>query len=649
MIVKTVVLLACHCLVSSAAGARDDVIQKSLGPSFSGSARVRNDIIMYRPSGEEAMDGGYDLLARKTEVQCVKSGLQCARDGTTLVECSGSLEAVSAWDCRRIFPKHLFLGEDAVEVLCDPFRGSCAALIQVAEPDDSRPGPMPADQNGFHQETSTPNKILSLTNEKDDFPSKGQNLNNKLTAIPANISTNETQNSTTENPTALLNSANKNEFPVDSNLQNEGADSRGKENISSTSANITGAGNNSESANPVASLPYVKCTTLGMHCADATTIVDCDDKSSEPLFELSCSSMLQSSDMESESGLCDNVTASCLLNLEGVPLRMRVFQSDESTGSVCQDGTLTCADNVTLVACSGDSSIPNYAINCAGEESNDIFSSYCDAEQKGCVIKRKDSSYEPVSQSSATPVTQSAETKKPPSIVAIPSMFLIPPLIPLSESVGTTPEASAPLCREAGWKCANSSSLVLCSTGTEPVVQLDCGAVDHPYCDVMAGRCVLGGGSVPQSPCTRPGLQCIAGHVLGWCSASLQVRHASPCETVCDPDTHGCQETPSPETSRQSSSSDAPSTTTAAPAQPPSSVVPPVLPLRRALPGPCSKPGMQCVGTDMLGSCDEDLALSYVVPCAKLLPYADANSVEVFCDRQIDACAMSQVLASYSD
>ncbi|KAJ8890406.1 hypothetical protein PR048_009914 [Dryococelus australis] len=654
---------------------------------------------MYRPSGEEALDGNYDLLERKIEVKCTKSGLQCASDYTTLVECSYALDAISAWNCHRIFPKHLFLGADAVEILCDPFRGSCAALIQVTESEDNRSdsAPLPssveisAKQTGYKQETNFPNQNFHSTNEVGDLSSKDKPNVKFVSEIAANKTANE--NMTTDNIVTLQKvSPDENESDTEKYLRSETVDSALKVNgqvtvqgnISQTPINSSAAEKANESAKTVASLPYVKCRNKGLHCADTATITDCDNESSEPLFELSCSSMIQSSDMESDSGKCDDATASCLLYLGGFPLRMRVFQSDEKMEGVCQDGTLTCADNSTLVACSGDSSIPSYAINCAGEQSNDVFSSYCDSEQKGCVIKRKESSSIPenmssitVSENSVAPITSETTTiKKPSSFVAIPSMFLIPPLIPLSESIGTTTEAHMTatanrLCGEAGWKCANASTLILCSSLREPMVQLNCQSTDHPYCDVISGHCTLEGNIVPQNPCFHPGLQCITDLMLGWCSSDLQVRHATPCNTACNADTHACQEaaTPAPTTTaqQQSSSSTVPTVTLlnqVSLVQPLSSALPPIAllnqvplvqPLSSVVPqvqpllGSCSKPGMQCIGTDMLGSCDVDLTLSYVVPCTKLLPYADTNSVEVFCDREIDACAISQVLQSYTD
>lgn len=113
----------------------------------------------------------------------------------------------------------------------------------------------------------------------------------------------------------------------------------------------------------------VNCTRSGIQCADQSTIMACSESTGEPLVMISCSSLIHSDESENAAGHCDNETSSCVLSSHdsNLALKMEPIDMNHNIVKTCQNYSgLLCADNETLVACSGQPDITNYAIKCTG-------------------------------------------------------------------------------------------------------------------------------------------------------------------------------------------------------------------------------------------------------------------------------------------
>lgn len=121
--------------------------------------------------------------------------------------------------------------------------------------------------------------------------------------------------------------------------------------------------------------PDIKCTRKGLQCADRTIIMDCSENSSEPLFTVSCASLLHSDDGENATGHCDNETPSCILSSQGMTLSLNIKTINTEDSKICKFYSgLQCINNDTLVACSGYTNNIHYAISCDGMSTSDTSS-----------------------------------------------------------------------------------------------------------------------------------------------------------------------------------------------------------------------------------------------------------------------------------
>jgi hypothetical protein len=111
----------------------------------------------------------------------------------------------------------------------------------------------------------------------------------------------------------------------------------------------------------------IKCTQNGLQCADRTTIMDCSEDLREPLFIMSCSSLLYSNDGENASGRCDDKTRSCILSSQNMTLLLSINTVMNEDIKVCESYSgLRCVNNQTLVACSGEGKGTHYTVSCDG-------------------------------------------------------------------------------------------------------------------------------------------------------------------------------------------------------------------------------------------------------------------------------------------
>jgi hypothetical protein len=121
--------------------------------------------------------------------------------------------------------------------------------------------------------------------------------------------------------------------------------------------------------------PDIECTQKGLQCADRTIIMDCSEKSNEPLFIMSCASLLQSDDGENATGHCNNRTPSCILSSQGMTLSLNIKTISNEDSKICKfHSGLRCVNNKTLVACSGDTNNAHYAVSCDGTATSDTGS-----------------------------------------------------------------------------------------------------------------------------------------------------------------------------------------------------------------------------------------------------------------------------------
>jgi hypothetical protein len=120
----------------------------------------------------------------------------------------------------------------------------------------------------------------------------------------------------------------------------------------------------------------IKCTQKGLQCADRTTIMDCSENLNEPLFIMSCASLLHSDDGENLTGHCNNETPSCVLSSNGMTLLLNIKTISSEDSKICTFYSgLRCINNETLAACSGDTNSIHYAVSCGGTVTSNTSSS----------------------------------------------------------------------------------------------------------------------------------------------------------------------------------------------------------------------------------------------------------------------------------
>jgi hypothetical protein len=127
--------------------------------------------------------------------------------------------------------------------------------------------------------------------------------------------------------------------------------------------------------------PDIKCTQEGLQCADKTTIMDCYENFNEPLFIMSCNSLLYSDDGENVVSHCDNETSSCILTSKGMTVTFNIKTANSEDLKICESYSgLQCVNNETLIACSGDASSTHYTISCNGlatSETDHFLQGHC--------------------------------------------------------------------------------------------------------------------------------------------------------------------------------------------------------------------------------------------------------------------------------
>jgi hypothetical protein len=82
---------------------------------------------------------------------------------------------------------------------------------------------------------------------------------------------------------------------------------------------------------------------------------------------MSCTSLLYSDDDENAAGHCDDKTRSCILSSQNMTLSLSINIVNYENMKVCESYSgLWCADNETLVACSGVGKSEHYTVSCNG-------------------------------------------------------------------------------------------------------------------------------------------------------------------------------------------------------------------------------------------------------------------------------------------
>nr|CAD7410595.1 unnamed protein product [Timema poppensis] len=433
---------------------------------------------VYRPTAGRSLSS---LLSNT--FPCVQSGMQCMGDRSTLVECSDNLTTINTWNCADIFPRNEFNNVTAIDVLCDTIQNSCVAFVEVLSAQDDG-SEREDDQIGASTNLGTSSEGSSSTSLEDSPPdvlgrddvsleSDLVRKTNSMTNISiSNLTTsNDEFPSTNEvmdqeyNQNNIIDLSNKeyidfpleySDFPsIDLNefLQNNRTNLANVALLNRTSYNISEKTNislyddsfdqNDYSYDSFGEVPDVvinrkECRRQGIHCADTETIVDCDDAFEYPIFEMSCSELLQPSDGDRVFGYCDDQESRCVINLNGYVVPMNVSSFDAEKGaSICQEESLVCADNETLVACSDNGSLGNYAVSCVGED--EALISYCDHGLGGFIIKMRMNNTELEVSPMETPTDQvptveTSESETPAvdvriQVVSIPSPDIMPPYV----------------------------------------------------------------------------------------------------------------------------------------------------------------------------------------------------------------------------
>ncbi|PSN33162.1 hypothetical protein C0J52_18831 [Blattella germanica] len=207
----------------------------------------------------------------------------------------------------------------------------------------------------------------------------------------------------------------------------------------------------------------IKCTKTGIQCADESTLVDCDENSTEPVFMMSCSSFIHSDD-EDASGYCDMNLDSCVIFSQGSEMSLEVKLSSNYTDICNGHEGLTCVNDEILVACAGDEA-NNYAISCNGSptlDSESILHGYCSVDS--CVVN-----------SSKININ---EFPNPPA---------------------TEPSKEKPICKTVGMQCIDSSTLAACLPNFKVSYTVPCEKMlpnvadkEHVvYCDERHNTCAL--------------------------------------------------------------------------------------------------------------------------------------------------------------
>nr|CAD7457153.1 unnamed protein product [Timema tahoe] len=434
---------------------------------------------VYRPTAGRSLSSLVNNI-----FPCNQPGMQCLGDRSTLVECSDNLTTINTWNCADIFPRNEFNNVTAIDVLCDTTQNSCVAFVEVSSAQDGG-----SDREDDHIGASTNSDASSegsSSTSLEDLPPDVLGRDDVLTDSDPVRETNTMTNISISNLTTsndeflpsnnevmdqeydqnnIVDFSNKeyiifpleySDFPsIDLNefVQNNRTTLPNVPILNRTSYNISEKANislyddsfnqNDYSYDSFEEVPDVltnrkECRRQGIHCADTETIVDCDDAFDYPLFEMSCSELLQPSDGDQVFGYCDDQESRCVINLNGYAVPMDVSRFDTGKGAyICQEESLVCADNETLVACADSGSLGNYAVKCAGED--EALISYCDHGLGGFIIKMRMNNTElevspmemPTDQ---IPTVGTSESETPVvdvriQVVSIPSPDIMPPYV----------------------------------------------------------------------------------------------------------------------------------------------------------------------------------------------------------------------------
>nr|CAD7603643.1 unnamed protein product [Timema genevievae] len=662
---------------------------------------------------------------------CDQPGMQCLGDRSTLVECSDNLTTINTWNCADIFPRNEFNNVTAIDVLCDTTQNSCVAFVEVSSaqgggsdreddhigastnsgtssegssstpledlpPDVLGLDDVPPDSDSVHKTNTMTNiSISNLTTSNDEFPSNSEVMDQEYDQNNiVDFSNKEYINFPLEY--SDFPSIDLNEF-----VQNNQTTLPNAPTLNRTSYNISEKANislyddsfnqNDYSYDSLEEVPDVvtnrkECRQQGIHCADTETIVDCDDAFDHPLFEMSCSELLQPSDGDQVFGYCDDQESRCVINLNGYAVPMDVSRFDAEKGAyICQEESLVCADNETLVACADSGSLGNYAVKCAGED--EALISYCNHGLGGFIIKMRMNNTElevspmemPTDQ---VPTVETYESETPAvdvriQVVSIPSPDIMPPYVydndfttdvgpqinlentsvvsfqdPIEMSTNTIQSTTDIIDsydvtedvnhHQLGNHVKSGLEIPHDDIKDEIIQKYDSGAEPNSTLDQTYEEYITNEINSTQSP--TDGLSDSTTQLeINYISDSMKdsVLQANENNTVTckyvgwqcyDSETLLlCSSDLSPKTTLHCDTTDHPYCDSSL-----ATVVSDTQPKR------CRMPGMQCVSETELGACSKNMTLKYVVPCKKLLPYVSRTKFRIYCDLTYNTCTVAR-------
>ncbi|KAJ4426513.1 hypothetical protein ANN_27327, partial [Periplaneta americana] len=423
--------------------------------------------------------------------------------------------------------------------------------------------------------------------------------------------------------------------------------------------------------------PNVNCTRSGIQCADQSTIMACSESTGEPLVMISCSSLIHSDESENAAGHCDNETSSCVLSSHdsSLPLKMEPLDMNHNIVKTCQNYSgLLCADNETLVACSGQPDITNYAIKCTGtgsglhghcyknscmlvivdleaQESDIVITNttaYTDVViQKVEVFEVYDDQHEdlPCAPNSTADetiyFTTTTEASEADDLTAAEENWfnIENPLIPLTDNDTSDNTVLDNIYSVNDTQAATSVSEAL-SIGTNSSVSEITSADTSLASELISKESIFIENVVP----VPENVPVVTSHPI---LTRIDVHKEDSTESNIEL-----------QNNLQVPAIDSTSDTASSPDTQLEIQVGEVLPPKGAENLPvdvllttdsdweiqkCFKPGIQCIDSLTLGACSTDLTLSYTVACSTLLPHISSEHHVVYCNHKLDTCALAVV------
>ncbi|XP_067011822.2 uncharacterized protein [Anabrus simplex] len=468
------------------------------------------------------------------QTDCKRPGIQCStKNGSLLLQCSDNLEVLNTWPCSYLFPLEAFQDRRAVDTLCDPQRDSCVLYLNeqlldqgqkpvlVNEHQCTGPGMQcSANNSSVLLECSETLNVLHAWDCTSLVPS--EMLQDDVLKITCDqhhsscILYIESENSQKDAP-AEVKCRKPGKHCINLSVLVECSDSLevlNEWNCASLLGDSTAARCSLDLDRCVLSYPDTStssvipteaplfisqsCQKEGLQCANNHTIMDCPYDLSEPNFMMSCADMIQMSHNDKALGYCDMETSSCVLkaNQETLHLKLSIFDMTEHTVfpdfmSKCAKGGLHCADNMTLVMCSGLPDNLDYAIMCGQRLSSSGTSirSFCDPQTESCVID---------TQTDTTPDDRTMLTTVAPTSLASSTSSSWQKLLisQLKDELPIKQTDEGEMCTRPGWRCLNQDILILCSDqlslrGYLPCSEAYGGYEGRGFCDNTASKCAL--------------------------------------------------------------------------------------------------------------------------------------------------------------